>query len=266
MVFLTHMKLISAALFTLLLSCNFAYAQRDDCGYNVTPCEAVANADAIFVGKVTKIAPETISIWQRDKDYDQTARIEVQKTYKGTIRKSVVLHQLGRKNAPKFVLNSTYLFYANFDRARKQWEVRYCGRTLMAQYAHDDLNYLDKLPAVANKTRVAGSLIHYESDKENPAGNLRRLQGVAIRLIGEGKRFEAVTDTNGLYEFYDVPPGSYVVEPAIPAGMTLMAVLHYGTLDRSKVRVLRIEVKEGKCNGASIVLMPDGTSEKQRIG
>ena len=260
------MKLISAALFALCLTYNSAYAQVDECISSETPCEAVANADAIFIGKVTRIAPETISIWQRDKDYDQTARIEVQKTYKGTIRKSVVLHQLGRKNAPKFVLNSTYLFYANFDRARRQWEVRYCGRTLMAQYAHDDLRYLENLPAVANKTRVAGSLILYENDKENPAGNMRRLQGVAVRLIGEGKRFEAVTDANGLYEFYDVPPGSYVIEPAIPAGMMLMAVFHYGAFDRSKVRVLRIEVKEGKCNGASIVLKPDGTSEKQRIG
>ena len=260
------MKLISAALFTLLLSCNFAYAQPGDCDYSVTPCEAYANADAIFVGKVTNVVAPPLRIWQRDKDYDQTASIEVQKTYKGTIRKRVVLHQLGRKNAPKFILNSTYLFYANFDRARKQWEVRYCGRTLMAQYAQDDLNYLDKLPAVANKTRVAGTLSLYENDKENPAANVRRLHGVAIRLIAEGKRFEAVTDANGFYQFYDVPPGRYVIEPAIPAGMTLMAVFHYGPFDRLKVRVLRIEVKEGKCNGASIILTPDGTSEKQRIG
>ena len=260
------MKTILTAVCLLFISSGSCLAQVSECNFNATPCEAYVNADAVFIAKVTRIVPETIAIWQRDKDYDQTATVVVEKTYKGFKRKSLVLHQLGRKNAPKFVLGSRYLFYANFDRVTKKWEVRPCGRTRMANYLQNDLHYLDGLPASANKTRIAGEVIRYETDEDNPQGRTERLGGITIRIIGAGKEYKIVTHTTGVYELYGATPGRYIIRPDIPSGLMLLGVIHYGPWDRSKFRSLEIELRERACSGASILLTTDPSIGKPKIG
>lgn len=252
--------------FLLFISAGSCFGQAFECNYNATPCEAYADADAVFIAKVTRIRPETIEIWQEDKDYDQTATVVVEKTYKGMTRGRLVLHQLGRKNAPKFVLGSRYLFYANFDRAARKWEVRRCGRTRMAAYVQDDLGYLNGLPASVNKTRIGGVVTRYDNDEENPQGTNTRLEGIRIKITGAGKEYEVVTDSTGVYEVYGAAAGSYVLEPVIPSGLVLMGVMHYGPFDRSQWRSLKIELKEGACSGASIILAPRVNVAKPKIG
>jgi hypothetical protein len=247
----------------LLMFYGGALAQAIECGYIATPCETYAAADAVFVARVVRVVPETIEIWQRDKDYDQLVRLAIEKTYKGIKRKSVVLHQLGRNIAPKFVLGSHYLFYANFDRATKEWAVKPCGRTQMVTYAQDDLHYLDGLPAYANKTRIAGGVVSYEPSEENPQ-TTRRLPGIKIRIIGNEREYGAVTDANGVYEVYDLPIGTYLLQPDIPSGLMLMGVMHYGPLNPSQFRSLNIELKKGGCAGATIILTIDRTIEKPK--
>lgn len=259
-------KTIFTTIFLLLISAGSCLAQLSECNYNATPCEAYASADAVFVAKVTRIRPETIRMWQTDKDYDQIANVVVEKTYKGIARDRIVLYQLGRKSAPKFIRGSRYLFYANFDRATKKWEVRRCGRTLMAQYAQDDLQYLNGLPASVKKTRIAGTVSRWDHDEDNPQGTHKRLAGVRIKITGAGKEYEVVTDANGMYEIYGAAAGRYVIQPVIPTGLVLMGVMHYGPFDRSQLRSLKIELKEGACSGASILLTPDRKIAKPNIG
>lgn len=57
-----------------------------------------------------------------------------------------------------------------------------------------------------------------------------------------------------MFELYGAPPGKYVIHPDIPNGWTLMGVMHYGPLDRSKLKRLTIELKERECSGATIIL------------
>lgn len=262
----SDVKAILTATFLLLLSATSSLAQAsDDCAFNPTPCQAYVSADAVFIAKVTQISPETIHIWQRDKDYDQTANILIEKVYKGLVRNRLVLHQLGRNNAPKFILGQRYLFYANFDRKTKTWEVRRCGRTRMIAYVQDDLHYLDGLPASLNKTRIAGEVTRYERDEENPAGVTQRLSGVRIRIKGEGKEYEVVTDAHGIYELKDVPAGKYQIKPDIPAGLVVLLVMHYGLFDHSKLHSFDIELDEGGCSGAGFVLT-SRTPAKPTIG
>ncbi|HET6979000.1 MAG TPA: hypothetical protein VFI24_21890 [Pyrinomonadaceae bacterium] len=250
----------------LLVRASVSFGQTSDCTFNANPCEAYAKADAVFIGKVQRISPQFIEIWQRDKDYDQTANISIEKVYKGPKLNHLVLHQLGRKIAPKFILGSRYVFYANLDRRTRRWEVRYCGRTRMAQYSQDDLSYLNGLPASLNKTRIAGEVTRYEKDEENPQGITTRLSGVRIRIKGEGKEYEAVTDAHGMYEFLNVPAGQYTIEPDLPAGLVLLFAIHYGPLDLSKIRSLKIEVREGECSGVGIALTSNSIPGKPKIG
>ena len=257
---------ILATVSLLLLWSSSGVGQITECNNGTSPCEAYARADAVFIAKVTRISPETIEIWQRDKDYDQTATVLVEKTYKGVKRNRYVLRQLGRKVAPKFVLNSRYLFYANFDRVTKQWEVRQCGRTRMANYVQDDLAYIDSLPESLNKTRIAGTITRYDRDDENPQGQTQRLEGVRLKIRGSKQEYEVVTDANGFYQLYGAPAGKYLVEPSIPGGLMLFGVIHYGAFDIARVRSYKIELTEGACSGIDIILTTDPNSGKQKIG
>jgi hypothetical protein len=262
----SKVKTILAEVSLVLVLSTACFGQTAECNHGMSPCEAYANSDAVFVAKVIKISPETINIWQRDKDYDQTANVVVEKIYKGIKRNRLTLHQLGSKNAPKFILGSRYLFYANFDRVTNKWEVKSCGRTHLANYVQDDLNYLKGLPASLNKTRIAGQVTLYETDNENPQGTTERLAGIKIRIKGEGREYEVVADANGIYELYDAPPGRYVVEPDIPRGLKLMGVMHYGPFDRSKFRSLIVELKERGCSAAGLILTPEPATENRKIG
>ena len=249
----------------LFVVCAGAARAQTDCLKNVTPCEAYAAAEAVFIAKVTRAVQPPLQIWQRDKDYDQVAYVTVEKTFKGPSRKTMVLHQLGRKVAPKFILGSSYLFYANLDPVTKKWEAKRCGRTRMSKYADDDVRYLEGLPALLNQTRIAGEVTRYDTSEEEPAGRTERLAGIRIHIKGEGKEYEVVTDARGVYELTGVPAGKYVVRPDLPAGLTLMFVMHYGLLDRAKLKSLEIELKERDCSGVDIVLT-SGPASKQIIG
>jgi hypothetical protein len=249
----------------LLVCAGVVRAQGEQCLTNVNPCEAYAEADAVFIAKVTRVVQPSLQIWQRDKDYDQVAYVTVEKMFKGVPRKTMVLHQLGRKIAPKFLSGTSYVFYANLDPVTKKWEVRRCGRTRMSKYANDDLRYFEGLPATLNQTRIAGEVTRYETDEDNPQGRTERLPGIRIHIKGEGKEYEVVTDARGVYELTGVPAGKYVIEPDLPAGLTLMLVIRYGPFDRTKVKSLNIELKERGCSGLDIILT-SGPPSKQTIG
>jgi hypothetical protein len=197
--------------------------------------------------------PTSSKRWQYEKGYDQIATVIVEKTYKGRKRHRLILHQRG-KNAPKFTVGSCHLFYANLDRGRKAWGVKECAGSTMVKHAHDDLHYLDGLPASAKQTRIAGEVVLYNPTKENPQGTTERLAGIRFKIIGSEKRYEAVTNASGVYELYGALPGTYILQPEMPLGLTLYGVIQYGFFELAKARSLTIELRTSSCSGASIVL------------
>lgn len=230
---------------------------RRACEYGMSICESYAAADAVFVGTVTRIVPATFRIDQTDSDYDQTAYVAVEKVYKGARRARIVLRQLGRRDAQKFVQHSRYLFYANYDRAARLWEVRPCGSTRMADYAQDDLRYLDALPASAARTRVSGEVVHFAEPDEEQATS--RLPGVRVRLFGGGRVYETTTDAHGVYEFTGLPPGRYRVEVRAPADLVFYAALHTGRDPFERARELEFDLAERGCAGLTILFRTAGS-------
>jgi hypothetical protein len=106
-----------------------------------------------------------------------------------------------------------YLFYLNRFGDETVWVAGTCGRSRPAEYANDDLLYLNKLDKVRGRTRISGTL-GFDHGVTEPPG----VAGLKLRFTGEAKSFEVKTNEHGVYELYDVPAGKYTVEPEVPPG------------------------------------------------
>lgn len=236
------------------------------CAYGPAPCEAYAGADAVFVGTVTKIVPETTRMGQTYADYDQTAYVSVEKVYKGYKGRRIVLRQFGRRLAQKFILGGRYLFYANHDRAARLWEVRPCGRTLLAVHSQLDLRYIEGLPANIGRTHVSGMVGRYDPGPNAETTGVDRLAGIRVRVFGREGEFETLTNASGLYEFHALPAGRYKIEARVPNGLVLFGALHSGRDRLARARELEFDLGERGCAELTLLFMHDKTlkpDEKQ---
>jgi hypothetical protein len=144
--------------------------------------------------------------------------MQVEKVFKGNLRVGDKI-VFGQGNSIRCTwvfyeedVGKEYLFYLDSPPDDKElWYEFGFRRSKALEYANDDLLYLNKMDKVRGRTRISGVL-----DDDGLAG--LSLEGQRIRIIGENKTYVANTDKNGVYELYDVPPGRYVLEPALKFG------------------------------------------------
>ena len=119
-------------------------------------------------------------------------------------------------------IGQRYLFYLHADDGIKDkgprlWIASTCGRSRRLEYAADDLLYLENISKVRGRTRLSGTLMFYQPpilEGQEPTGVV--LAGKKVSVIGEKKTYELITNRDGVYEIYDLPPGRYRIEPEIP--------------------------------------------------
>jgi hypothetical protein len=152
----------------------------------------------------------------------RSSRFVVEKVYKGDVRAGDTL-VFGQGNGldctwalAEEQIGQQSLVYLNVPPAGADWRASSCGRSKhRLKNATEDLLYLDKMDQVRGKTRVSG---------QYAAGLYRgelKVGGRTIRIVGETKTYETVTDENGVFEIYDLPPGNYRLEPEIQSGLIL---------------------------------------------
>jgi hypothetical protein len=115
-------------------------------------------------------------------------------------------------------IGQRYLSYLSRQaKEQKVWSVGICGRSRSVQEAADDLLYLDNIARVRGKTRLSGTFRFYQRPAlEGEESTRNYLAGTKLRITGVNKSFELTTNHDGVYQIYDLPPGKYVIEPAIP--------------------------------------------------
>lgn len=108
-----------------------------------------------------------------------------------------------------------YLFYIKNQDKENNWNLPFCNsRSSRLNYAAD-LLYLENLENVRNKTCLSGSFEQFFEEMNESGKNfkLNHLAGKKVRISGNGKNLELITDKNGVYEIYDLPPGKYKLTP-----------------------------------------------------
>ena len=92
----------------------------------------------------------------------------------------------------------------------------------------------------------------------------RELGEVPVRAVGASGSYDTITDTQGLYEFRDLRPGTYTIQIEAPKGTRLYFPIAYGTTGRqprstrtSTQDGTQLEVTEASGNGFDFLLSPD---------
>lgn len=209
------------------------------CGTRPTVLDAFENSNLVVVLKLVSVD----KIREKEREYDvgyiRSVSMVVEKVYKGDVKVGAEL-KLAQGGGADCIwtydekwVGTKFLFYlgkpsvegafgegmnsgTRFPReggplTQPMYHAIGCGRSTGLKGATDDLSYLDNLPKVRDKTRLSGTLdTWYNYDFK--AGD------ISIKLVGKNKTFTTKTDKNGFFEIYDLPPGDYIAEVAIPFG------------------------------------------------
>ena len=248
------MKPLFSALVLALLLFNARAIDACSCGGYPSVCGSYQNADAVFIGVVQSV--ETIKAKGEDgKEYPagQVAHLQVEKSFKGMARPELIFRTEGTSCDAVYKEGERWLLYAYYNKETKSWRIAACDRSTRIENAAVDLLYLQGLPKSASTTRLSGVLERFEEDPVKGFSSLKII-GAKVKITGEGKDYEVYTDKNGVFDISGLPPGKYAVEPEIPVGLKVRFPIHYGTVDLSDQKKLRLVLKEKSCAQVTFVL------------
>lgn len=242
---LTFISFGTIVLFTVLLPNVLGCT----CGGYSSVCEAYSSAQAVFAGTVTNV--ESI-------DYGWKHFIKIEKTYKGKPQSEIILATENTTCSGKYDVGSKLLLYAYFNKKIKMWVINDCVRNTSINDANDDLLFLNGLPKTANRTRISGDLLRYETTPESGFTKTQTFVGAKVKLASKTKTFEVLSDENGVYEIYDLPLDVYAITPEIPKGLKIKFPVRYGSggfLEDvlNKSNSVSVDLKDNRCVGVDFI-------------
>ena len=185
-----------------------------------TPYKAYREAKAVFVGKVLSSKDITAEEKVDDKSYTYYVRhfrFSVAESLKG-LTNSEIETSAGRIDTDcyrGFTIGESYLIYADGD-SLETLGTGACTRTNNLQFVSDELHYLHALMKGKPEPRIYGAVTRVDNDiTRATSARVVPIEGVKIMIEGEGRKFEAVTNKEGLYSLNNVPDGRYKAKPIV---------------------------------------------------
>lgn len=240
-----HLKFLP--LFLLIFLLNSQTADACSCGAAGTVLDSFNHADVVVIVTVVSVQkapaektapPGQMSNGENYVDGVKSTSMRVDQVFKGSLKvdEEMIFLQGGGADCiwtfNEQVIGQKFLFYLSRFENSHRWIAGTCGRSTPIEAAGDDLLYLNNLDKLRNKTRISGTL-RFNRDSDDS------LAGRKIRIIGTRQTQEVVTDSNGVYEIYDLPAGRYFVEPEVPKGWQISSFwLDYSpSLDRTAKKI-----------------------------
>lgn len=212
-------------------------------GKNFQPCGIFWGAEAVFIGKVDKLATEKVLLRGTEYTSKVIAHFSVEKPIRGVSEKKFEIETSpsGGKCGYSFVEGETYFVYVNRNKEGKfvEW---LCGATVPLKNAAADLEYLRAVEAGETGGRVFGYVSRRIQNTSKEQMSNTGIAGVKVTLksvkVGGAvpkdwpkyvkRSFETVTNDDGYYIFYRIPDGSYYVNAEIPAPLRSISTNNSG--------------------------------------
>ena len=197
------------------LACVLVASTRDasacSCDLN-PPCKMFWLADAVFIGYVT--ANETRQFEHQPEEFVTT--LTVLRTFRGEQRPSMVLRGVLTSCSSGLRIGETYLVYASRG-ADGRFNAGACSGTKPLVDADEDVAIIQALPSLSPLGWIYGTVNRAVRDPETRAIRGGLAIGAPVTLTSPNTRATVLTDQDGRFEFAGLAPGTYSVQPAVPA-------------------------------------------------
>ena len=199
------------------LACFLAAGTREAsaCMCPMNPaCAAFSRADVVFVGRVTANEGRNVA----GQSSETVTTLTVFRTFRGEQLPSIVLRQPLSSCSYSFRTDETYLVFASRG-VDGRFSTDACAGTKPLAEADEDIAIIQTLPSRSPLGWIYGTVNRAVRDPETRAIRGGLAAGVPVTLTARGTRATDLTDQDGRFEFAGLTPGTYAVQPAVPATM-----------------------------------------------
>ncbi len=206
------MKIVLKAIFvfTVVVSPLFA-GNISACSYEYIPSvyQSFKNSAAVFTGKV--IGSKVVA-------GERIFRFEIKEAFKGLKIKEVEINNGDEHNMCEsgFIIGESYLIYAHGKDEKSLYSFSFATRNSGLEYAEDQIYFLRELLNGKSEPQVYGSVVRSDNNPTTNRSRNTNLQAIRVVVEGNGRKFESVTDANGIFYFNKLPKGEYTIKPILP--------------------------------------------------
>lgn len=193
-------------------------------------CQSYWEADAVFVGTVTRMEPLGRSLGPIRSVGGFDVQFALHEAFRGAQGEAATIWTGGGGGdcGYPFEIGREYLVFAYKDEKLGRLETGICSRTTLAYRAEAqlDLKYIRSLKTVRQVAKIFGTLELYPSLEldDGFSGDPELLVGIHVDARAKGKMLSVITNGSGRFEINEVPPGKYRVQPRLPPTLMNEAV------------------------------------------
>jgi hypothetical protein len=210
LVFIAGLTLISSA---KVLACT--------CGSGGgAPCQEFWRADAVFAGTVVRSGK--IDVDEGGFKHDmRLVRLTVDQPIRGmqSAEVDVVTGWGGGDCGYAFKLGQRYLVYAYREEGDKRLSTSICTRTRLIKEADDDFAFFRTLPTSNANGLVFGIVGKRNHEWKEGENWYKPVPDAELTIEGEGRQYQAQSNSDGKFRVENVVPGKYVVKLKLPPGL-----------------------------------------------
>jgi hypothetical protein len=217
-------KLVRFSLSLGLLLGFFSSVSGSTCIAPGPVCYEYWKTDVVFVGRVTAISYPDFPEGQTSAPAT-LVHFSVEEVFRGVKGNEIEIasgtRRLGNLQTSadgmgyRLEIGQRYLVYGHRSTTDRWIRASVCSRTRPLAEAADDLKYIRGLSRAQPGANIFGTVFRrwewIKDDREGP------LKGIRVYARGQGKEFEAVTNSKGEYSFSGLRLGSYKVGFIVPS-------------------------------------------------
>jgi hypothetical protein len=184
------------------------------------PCQEFWRADAVFAGTVVGSGKITISEGEFKHDM-RLVRLTVDQPIRGmqSAEVEVLTGWGGGDCGYGFKLGQRYLVYAYREEDGKRLATSICTRTRKLSEADADFAFIRSMPTSNANGLVFGTVGKRNHEWKEGEKWSKPVAEAELAIEGEGRQYQAQSDSEGNFRVENVVPGKYLVKLKLPPGL-----------------------------------------------